>query len=179
MPVMAPGQPGLRQRSGDPLLEKDHFVNDAGPVVFGPLAERAAPNQAGLVVVCAEVHRPRMGNFNGYHGDACRQKSRRNHRSHVFIRLELDGDIHFLADQQVGIAKRSLRAVAVVHFDQIHTVRGGCLPYPVGDCLGKRRCRGLRSEADAEPPLSFGSPQQATILVRARLLDEPAFLESS
>ena len=119
------GQPHLRQAAG--ALERDqHDLVDVGmPVLLRPSSEIAAADQPGLVVVRAEVGRARVRHFDRDQRDVRFAVLGRDDRRDVLVGLELDDQIDLFAHEDVGVALRDLRVVAVVDRDELDALRGG------------------------------------------------------
>ena len=114
-----PGEPHLRQAAG--ALERDHddLVDFAVPALLRPAAEVPAADQAGLVVVRAEVGRAGMGDLEGDERDLRIAVFRRDRCRDVLVGLELDDEVDLLTDQDLGVALRDFRVVAVVDADEL------------------------------------------------------------
>ena len=143
-------QPHLRQAAGT-IERHEHDLVDLGvPVLLGPAAEMASADQAGLVVVGAEVGRARMGHFDRDERDAGLAVLRRDDRRDVLVGLELDDEVDLLAHEDVGVALRDLGVVAVVD------ARSARCPAPRPRAAGRSRfpsrtgsrCPARRSRAD-------------------------------
>ena len=108
------GQPHLGQAAGALEREQDDLVDVAVPVLLRPAPEMAAADQPGLVVVGAEVGRAGMRHFDRDQRDVGLAVLGGDDRRDVLVGLELDDEVDLLADEDVGVALRDLRAVAVV-----------------------------------------------------------------
>ena len=91
----------------------------AVPVLLRPSAEIAAADETRLVVVGAEVGGARMRHLDRDQRDVRFAVLRRDDRRDVLVGLELDDEIDFLAHEDVGVALRDLRVVAVVDADEL------------------------------------------------------------
>ena len=81
---------------------------------FAHRPEVASADQASLVVVRAEIGRAGMRHLDRDERDPCLAILGGDNRRHVLIGLELDDQIHLLADEDVGVPLGDLRAVSVV-----------------------------------------------------------------
>ncbi len=97
-------------------------------------------------------------------------------RRDVLVGLELDHEIDLLAHQDVGVALRDLRAVAVVDRDELDALRGGGALQAVGDFLRELVVGALRRVAEPIRLLAE-RPHVRSIQVLADLLDHAAALE--
>src|SRR5262245_30407854 len=121
----------------------------AVPMFFRPPPERPPPDQAGVVVIGAEVGGAGMRNLHGNHWYVRRYKLGRNHRSHALVSLVLHHQIYPFADQMLGVAQRLARAVTVVHDNQVH-LRSRGSPFQTGSHFAAKYGIGLSGETDSE-----------------------------
>ena len=169
-------QSHLRQAAR--ALERDqHDLVDAGmPVLLRPFAEMAAANQTGFVVVRAEVGGAGMRNLDRDQRDVRVAVFCGDDRRDLLVGLELDHQVDALADQDVGVALRDLRVVAIVDRDQLDALhRRGALEAR-RHLLGELIVGALRRIAETVEAL-FEWPQRRSIQVLADLLEHAAPLE--
>ena len=97
-------------------------------------------------------------------------------RRDVLVGLELDDEIDLLAHQDVGVALRDLRAVAVVDRDELDALRRGGALQALRDLLRELVVGALRRIAEPVRLLPE-RPHVRAIEVLADLLDHAAALE--
>src|SRR5262249_59226728 len=100
--------PRLGQRPRPQQLDQKNLVHVSVPVLLGPTSQVASRNQAGLVVVGAEVRRPRMGNVDGDEGNLRLHVFRRDGLGYHLVGLQLDHQVDALADQVVRVSQSNL-----------------------------------------------------------------------
>jgi hypothetical protein len=94
----------------------------------------------------------------------------------MLVGLELDHQVDFLAHENVGVALRDFRAVAIIERDELDSFgRCGSLEAQ-GDLFGKRIVGALRGIAQSVQLLLEG-PQRASVEVFSDLVDHTASLE--
>ena len=159
-------------------MQRDHgnLVHFARPMLLRPSPQVPPADEAGLVVVGAEVGRARMGNLDRDERDVRFAVLGGDDRRHVLVGLELDHQIDLLAHEDVGVALRDLGAVAVVDRDELDALCGGGALQAVGDFLRELVVGALRRVAQPIGLLAK-RPHVRSIQVLADLLDHPAALE--
>ena len=95
----------------------------------------------------------------------------------MLVGLELDHQIDLLAHEDVGVALRDLRAVAVVDRDELDALRGGGTLEPVGDFLGELVVGALRRVAEPIRLLAERTDVLRSVEVFADLLNHAAAFE--
>src|SRR5260221_171741 len=139
----------LRQRAGDRQLEENELLGLSVPGLACPPPERLAADEPRLVVVRTEVSCARMRNLDRDHRNLRFEKVRSDDGGHSLISLEFQNQVDALAHQQIGVAQRFTRAVAVVDRDQMDLLAsGGALQ--AGGHLPRGLRIGLGREAQAE-----------------------------
>ena len=130
------------------------------PVLLGPAAQVPPADEAGLIVVRAEIDRARVRYFDGDDGDARFQKLGGDHRGDALVSLEFEDQIHMFLHQQIGVAQGFLHTVAVVDHDEVDAFPGGgalqAFVHPAGK-LGIR----LGGEAETEAAAGGGRERAA------------------
>ena len=108
-------QSHLRQPAGARQGEQQDFVHLPLPVLLGPATKIPAADQAGFVVVRAEIGRPGMRYLDRNQGDIGFPVLRRDDGRDLLVGLEFDHQVDFLAHQHIRVALRDLGVVPVVH----------------------------------------------------------------
>src|SRR5260370_14553646 len=90
------------------------------PVLFCPASEMAAADQAGLVVVGAEIRCAGMRDVDGDDGELSPQILGGNGGSHCLVSLELDDQMHLLSNQPVCIAQSHPGLVSIIDRHHLH-----------------------------------------------------------
>ena len=91
-----------------------------------PPAHIAPADQTGFIVVGSVIRGSRVRNLNRQKWNVCLAILSGDDRRHVFVGLELDHQIHFASDQQIGIALSGFGIVLVVNGKQLNSFRGCC-----------------------------------------------------
>ena len=170
------GQAHLGKAAGALEREQDDLVDVAVPVLLGPAPEVPAADQAGLVIVRAEVGGAGMRHLDRDQRDVRFAILRGHDRGDVLVGLELDDQVDLLAHQDVGVPLGDLRVVAVVDANQLDALsRGGALE-PGRDFLGELVVGALRGVTEPMEPLPQ-RPDIRSVEVFTHLLDHPAALE--
>ncbi len=164
------------EAAGTRELEQQHLVDLRRPAGLRPLAEVAAREQPGLIVVGAEVRRTRMRDVDGDERHARLEVLRRDGRSDRLVGLKLDDEIDLLLDEQLGVAQRDLGLIAVVDDDHLEPFALGRHQQPRMHLAGKRAVLPLRRIPDPEAPVRSNLDHQA-IVPFVDLVDEAALME--
>ena len=135
-----------------------------------------AADEAGLVVVGAEVGGAGVRHFDRDERNARVAVLRRDDRRDVLVGLELDDEIDFLAHQDVGVALRDLGVVAVVDADELDALRRRGALEAGRDLLRELVVGALRRVAEPERAL-LERAQVRAIEVLADLFEHAAPLQ--
>ena len=166
---------GRRQRSGPGEFEEQD-LGSPRPVLFRPARKVAAREEAGLVVVRAEVGGTGVRDVDGDHRDARLMVGGGNRRRDRFVGLKLDDEIHAFPDEQLRVLQRDLRLITVVRDDQFDLGPFRGANEAVMNLAREGAVLTLRRIADAVflPAPDLGGQPVAVVL---HLLDEPAVPE--
>src|SRR5215469_5333778 len=117
-----------------------------------------------------------MWNVDGNHGNASFAILGGYDGRNRFIGLKFNGEIHFLPHQEIGVALRNLRTVAIVERDEFNALRL-CGPLQTGgDFAGKLIIGALRRVSQAAEP-RFQRSEARLVEIGAQFLDHAALLE--
>src|SRR5262245_4183371 len=142
--------PKLWQRGRDREFEQEQGFELPVPVLFSPASQSLAPDQSRAVIVSPEIDGPWVRNLYGHHRDVGLDEFGRDDRRDVFVSLEFEHQIDAFLDQEIGVAQRRFRAIAVVHGDQLNVFAGRHALDALTDVTGEFRIGRLRGEAQLE-----------------------------
>ena len=140
------------ERSGTRELENQDLVHLSVPARVCVLAQIAAAQQPGLIVVGAEIGGARMGNVDRDQRDARFEILRRNGRRDRFVGLKFDDEVDLFLDQVLRVSKRHLGLIPVVDDDELEPLAFSGAKQPGVHLTGKRAVLPLGRIPDAKPP---------------------------
>ena len=164
------------QRSRARELENQDLVDLPVPARVRVLAQIAAAEQPGLVVVGAEVRRARVRDVDRDQRNARFEILRCDGGRDRFVGLKFDDEIDLFLDQVLRVAQRHLRLIPVVDDDQLEALAFGGAKQPGVHLAGKRAVLPLRRVPDAEP-LSRPDHRHEAVMLVVDLLHEPAVMQ--
>jgi len=118
------------------------------------MAQATAAQQPCQVVIRAEIGRTGVGNIDRDQGYPRILEFRGNLGNRNLIDLELNRQVHTLADQLLGAPHRRLRITAVVYYDKFDLRFLACLDEPAEYLSGKGGRPVLVGIADPESAMS-------------------------
>jgi hypothetical protein len=149
-------RPVMRSSSSERAMGSSSItilVDLAFPVLARPAAKSLAADEAGLVVVGAEVSRAGVGDLDGDDGSVRLKELRCDDRGDALVGLVLEDEINALLDQQVSVAQGLSRGVSVVDPDEVDVLARGGRLHRLHHGAAEGRVA-LRGKADAEGPRS-------------------------
>ena len=164
------------ERSRARELENQDLVDLSVPARVRVLAQIAAAQQPGLVVVGAEIRRARMGNVDRDQRNARFEILRCDGGRDRFVGLKFDDEIDLFLDQVLRVAQRHLRLIPVVDDDQLEALAFGGAKQPRVHLTGKRAVLPLRRVPDAEPLPRPDHRHEAVVLL-VDFFHEPAVMQ--
>ena len=99
------GYAEFEQGSGDGKFEEDELVDFAVPVFACPAAQSLATDEAGFVVICAEVGGAGVRNFDGDDGRVRLEEFGGDYWSYALVGLVFEDEVDALLDEKVGVAQ--------------------------------------------------------------------------
>ena len=119
------GQTHLGQASCSLQCHEHDLVDDlSAPMLLRPSTEVTPADQARFVIVRAEVRRARMWNLDRDQRDVRFAILGGDDRRNLLVGLEFDDEVDALAHENVGVALRDPRAVAVVDANELDAFGG-------------------------------------------------------
>ena len=171
------GEAQFKQRACDRKFDENELLDFAVPVFTCPTAKSAAANEAGLVIVGAEVGGAGVGHLNRNDGDIGGEELGCDDRRDALIGLEFEDEVDAFADENVCVTQCFARAIAIVERDQLDVFAGGGGNHAARD-FACELCVALRSKADAEWARGDGA-EAVAIDACADALDEAAMDQSA
>src|SRR5580704_7347379 len=110
----------MRQRTGDPQVEQQHFVALAVPLTLSGSQKSLTSQYADFMIVNTEKCRPGLGYVKRNDRNVGFAEEVGEFAGDTFVDLKLNRQIEVLLYQYLRIAQRNLQAVLVVQLDQIH-----------------------------------------------------------
>ncbi len=145
-------QPRVRQRPRARQLDEDDLVHLAAPALAREAPEAASGQKPRLVVVGAEVGGSGVRDVDRDHRNPRLEVARGDGGGDRLVGLELDHEVDAFPDQELGVAQRRLRLVAVVHHHQLDVLALGRRQQARAHLARERARLALVGVADAVAP---------------------------